>query len=89
MITRASILESIGDCTEDMFRCNNGSCLNRTRICDFTKDCADGEDETFDCGTYILNSSFCVFLNIETHDVRILHRMWKFKCKLFYPVFEI
>ncbi|XP_053974206.1 ALK tyrosine kinase receptor isoform X2 [Hylaeus volcanicus] len=36
-------------CTEDMFRCNNGSCLNRTRICDLTKDCADGEDEALDC----------------------------------------
>lgn len=37
-------------CTEDMFRCNNGSCLNRTRVCDLTKDCADGEDEAADCG---------------------------------------
>lgn len=37
-------------CTKDMFRCNNGVCLNRTRICDFTKDCADGEDEALDCG---------------------------------------
>ncbi|KAG7206284.1 hypothetical protein KM043_003665 [Ampulex compressa] len=36
-------------CTEDMFRCNNGSCLNRTRVCDLTKDCADGEDEEVDC----------------------------------------
>ncbi|XP_076635362.1 anaplastic lymphoma kinase isoform X1 [Colletes latitarsis] len=36
-------------CTEDMFLCNNGSCLNRTRICDLTKDCADGEDEALDC----------------------------------------
>ena len=36
-------------CTADMFRCNNGSCLNRTRVCDLTKDCADGEDEVADC----------------------------------------
>ncbi|KOC67358.1 MAM and LDL-receptor class A domain-containing protein C10orf112 [Habropoda laboriosa] len=36
-------------CTEDMFLCNNGSCLNRTRVCDLTKDCADGEDEGLDC----------------------------------------
>lgn len=36
-------------CTEDMFRCRNGSCLNRTRVCDLTKDCADGEDEALDC----------------------------------------
>lgn len=37
-------------CTEDMYRCKNGSCLNRTRVCDLTKDCADGEDEDGDCG---------------------------------------
>ncbi|XP_015429458.1 PREDICTED: ALK tyrosine kinase receptor [Dufourea novaeangliae] len=36
-------------CTKDMFRCNNGSCLNRTRVCDLTKDCANGEDESLDC----------------------------------------
>ncbi|XP_066597119.1 leukocyte tyrosine kinase receptor [Prorops nasuta] len=36
-------------CTDDMFRCHNGSCLNRTRICDLTADCADGEDEEADC----------------------------------------
>ncbi|KAL0123932.1 hypothetical protein PUN28_006035 [Cardiocondyla obscurior] len=42
--------ESIKDCTQNnMFRCNNGSCLNRTHVCDFTKDCADGEDEDFEC----------------------------------------
>lgn len=39
-------------CTDDMFRCNNGSCLNRTRICDLTKDCADAEDEGLDCGEF-------------------------------------
>lgn len=53
---RVSILEFIGDCTEDMFRCSNGSCLNRTRICDFTKDCAHGEDEGLECGACVLNS---------------------------------
>lgn len=33
-----------------MFRCNNGSCLNRTRVCDLTEDCAEGEDEKAECG---------------------------------------
>ncbi|XP_012251030.2 ALK tyrosine kinase receptor isoform X2 [Athalia rosae] len=36
-------------CTDDMFRCNNGSCLNKTRICDLTPDCAYGEDEQLEC----------------------------------------
>lgn len=38
------------ECTESMFRCNNGSCLKREHVCDLTADCADGEDETGDCG---------------------------------------
>ncbi|XP_031782038.1 leukocyte tyrosine kinase receptor isoform X2 [Nasonia vitripennis] len=37
------------ECTESMFRCNNGSCLKREHVCDLTADCADGEDETGDC----------------------------------------
>ncbi|XP_017761306.1 PREDICTED: leukocyte tyrosine kinase receptor isoform X2 [Eufriesea mexicana] len=39
-------------CTEGdayMFRCKNGSCLKRAHVCDLTKDCADGDDEEFDC----------------------------------------
>ncbi|XP_068993762.1 ALK tyrosine kinase receptor isoform X2 [Neodiprion pinetum] len=36
-------------CTDDMFRCSNGSCLNKTRICDLTADCAYGEDEMLEC----------------------------------------
>ncbi|XP_070151129.1 ALK tyrosine kinase receptor isoform X2 [Polyergus mexicanus] len=49
-------------CTKDMFRCNNGVCLNRTRICDFTKDCADGEDEALDCDK-IPENARCNFEN--------------------------
>lgn len=43
------------NCTTDMFRCNNGSCLNRTRICDLTPDCAEGEDEILECGNFMCN----------------------------------
>lgn len=48
-------------CTKDMFRCNDGFCLNRTRICDFTKDCADGEDETLECGVLDQKFTFSPF----------------------------
>lgn len=41
---------AVENCTKDMYRCKNGSCLNRTRVCDLTKDCAEGEDEEDDCG---------------------------------------
>ncbi|KAK9299944.1 hypothetical protein QLX08_007170 [Tetragonisca angustula] len=36
-------------CTEDKYRCKNGFCLNKDRVCDLTEDCADGEDERDDC----------------------------------------
>ncbi|XP_078052989.1 anaplastic lymphoma kinase isoform X3 [Augochlora pura] len=36
-------------CTDDMFRCNNGTCLNNTQICNLIEDCADGEDEKQNC----------------------------------------
>ncbi|XP_033330553.2 anaplastic lymphoma kinase isoform X2 [Megalopta genalis] len=36
-------------CTKDMFRCNNGTCLNNTQICDLIEDCPDGEDEKQNC----------------------------------------
>ncbi|XP_011256082.1 ALK tyrosine kinase receptor isoform X1 [Camponotus floridanus] len=49
-------------CTKDMFRCNDDFCLNRTRICDFTKDCADGEDETLECDKIPKNAR-CNFEN--------------------------
>lgn len=49
--TNASLFaDSEPKCTENMYRCKNGSCLNRTRVCDLTKDCAEGEDEEDDCG---------------------------------------
>jgi anaplastic lymphoma kinase len=40
----------LGECTSSMFRCANGKCLKRDRVCDLTADCADGEDETYECG---------------------------------------
>ncbi|XP_012145693.1 anaplastic lymphoma kinase isoform X2 [Megachile rotundata] len=36
-------------CTDNMFHCSNGLCLNRTHVCDLTKDCPNGEDEGLDC----------------------------------------
>lgn len=56
-------------CTEDMFRCNNGSCLNKTRVCDLTKDCTDGEDEEADCrncqiATFPCRAQFVEFVTV-------------------------
>ncbi|XP_020282879.1 ALK tyrosine kinase receptor isoform X2 [Pseudomyrmex gracilis] len=50
-------------CTKNMFYCKNGTCLNNTRICDFTKDCMDGEDEEeADCDKIPTNAR-CNFEN--------------------------
>lgn len=45
-------------CTKDMFLCHNGSCLNKARICDFTADCPEGEDEEIYCGRFACFISF-------------------------------
>lgn len=37
-----------------MFKCNNGSCLKRDHVCDLRVDCANGEDESGDCGEIIV-----------------------------------
>ncbi|KYN34630.1 ALK tyrosine kinase receptor [Trachymyrmex septentrionalis] len=73
--------ESIGDCTEDMFRCNNGSCLNKTRICDFTKDCPDGEDEARECDKIPKNArcnfedGWCGWVNVPERPLNwTLHK---------------
>ncbi|XP_032676195.1 MAM and LDL-receptor class A domain-containing protein 1-like [Odontomachus brunneus] len=49
-------------CTDDMFRCKNGTCLSSIHICDFTKDCPDGEDEMFECDK-IPENARCNFEN--------------------------
>ncbi|XP_076236265.1 anaplastic lymphoma kinase isoform X2 [Calliopsis andreniformis] len=68
-------------CTENMFRCNNGSCLNKTRVCDLTKDCADGEDEEADCHKIPENarcnfeSGWCGWRNVPGRPLNwTLHR---------------
>ncbi|XP_011703178.1 PREDICTED: ALK tyrosine kinase receptor isoform X2 [Wasmannia auropunctata] len=73
--------EFIGDCTENMFRCNNGSCLNKTRVCDFTKDCADGEDEALECDKIPKNArcnfedSWCGWTNVPERPLNwTLHK---------------
>ena len=50
-------------CTTSMFRCSNGSCLQRDHVCDLTADCADGEDETGECGKSFYVFFFPLFLS--------------------------
>ena len=32
-------------CSAQQFGCNDPTCINMNQVCDFEKDCADGEDE--------------------------------------------
>ena len=45
-------------CGYDGFRCNNGKCINKTQLCDFVKDCSNGEDEE-NCGNCNFEKDTC------------------------------
>ncbi|XP_015909717.1 low-density lipoprotein receptor-related protein 2 isoform X1 [Parasteatoda tepidariorum] len=59
-------------CTPDNFRCLNGRCIPRRWVCDYQRDCEEGEDEhqscsppqcnpnQFSCGHYVFNQSYCI-----------------------------
>ena len=40
------------ECENDIrkFQCGNEKCINSSKICDYTEDCPNGEDEKQDCG---------------------------------------
>lgn len=46
--------DPINTCTPFQYRCSQTNvCINNTRICDITKDCKYGDDETQNCGRYL------------------------------------
>lgn len=45
-------------CGVNGFRCSNGKCLNKTQLCDFVRDCPNGEDEA-NCGICEFENSTC------------------------------
>ncbi|XP_067141896.1 low-density lipoprotein receptor-related protein 2 isoform X5 [Centruroides vittatus] len=59
-------------CSPDNFRCKNGRCIPRRWVCDYQRDCEEGEDEhqscpppqcntnQFSCGQYVFNQSYCI-----------------------------
>jgi len=40
------------ECPTDSFRCNNGKCISHHWVCNYQKDCDDGEDEMQSCRKY-------------------------------------
>nr|XP_027234131.1 very low-density lipoprotein receptor-like [Penaeus vannamei] len=59
-------------CRATEFRCNSGRCIPRRWMCDYQKDCEEGEDEQHDCpppeceaeqfacGEYVWNHTYCI-----------------------------
>lgn len=44
-------------CGQNQFRCQRGSCVDNSRLCDFTDDCGDNSDE-LQCSSYPSRCSF-------------------------------
>lgn len=43
--------EMVPECGENSaFHCDLGSCIDKSKVCDFHSDCPLGEDEGFICG---------------------------------------
>lgn len=49
------------NCHDDQFSCDNGNCINTTRVCDFSNDCGDNTDESL-----LTCQSFTERCNFET-----------------------
>ncbi|XP_006811189.1 MAM and LDL-receptor class A domain-containing protein 1-like [Saccoglossus kowalevskii] len=44
-------------CTEDEFRCSDGHCIDRSKVCNFADDCMDSSDEQY-CGALVGRCDF-------------------------------
>ena len=64
-----------------MFKCPNGTCLTKDKICDYNADCSEGEDEAgcppkviiyvvFEYKTFIL-SSFAERYSLSKRTIRV------------------
>lgn len=38
------------ECSKYEFNCGNGTCINKTKLCDGIKDCSDNGADEVDCG---------------------------------------
>ncbi|XP_077978862.1 MAM and LDL-receptor class A domain-containing protein 1-like [Glandiceps talaboti] len=70
--TNCALSPILPTCMEDEIRCDKGSCVKETMLCDFTDDCGDNSDENDSlCNSYVERCDFEVDLcnwNQETGD---------------------
>lgn len=48
------------ECTGNQFRCNDGTCISKSTVCDNNNDCPEGEDEANCCKYHKMNTRTCV-----------------------------
>lgn len=49
------------ECSKYEFNCGNGTCINKTRLCDGIDDCRDNGADEDDCGTFEIIIKFLIF----------------------------
>ena len=46
------------NCGENGFQCNDGTCIDNSKVCDFNRDCLNNDDEA-ECGTCDFENDQC------------------------------
>lgn len=65
------LIDDGASCGTGMFRCSDGKCIQQLAVCNYQKDCENGEDE-MPCRKFVIYSALilvlCQFSMINNHD---------------------
>ena len=59
---------TVNPCLDNQFKCQDGHCIDKSKFCDFTFDCADRSDE-INCGNCDFETDFCKWETSTTTKV--------------------
>lgn len=62
-----TFLMPLADCSASEYRCRNGQCIEASKLCDYVKDCPDGEDEGEECRKLLTENRSIKCQNPYTH----------------------